>query len=93
MEKRHPGLKIRLVPSESQDIVAQIKAAQGASPYDAMPNDEPPHLIGIKDGYIQKARPERIPNWRACTRSSSARARDTACRRRTLWSASPTIPS
>jgi putative spermidine/putrescine transport system substrate-binding protein len=63
MEKRHPGLKIRLVPSESQDIVAQIKAAQGASPYDAMPNDEPPHLIGIKDGYIQKAKPDRIPNY------------------------------
>jgi putative spermidine/putrescine transport system substrate-binding protein len=51
------------VPSESQDIVAQIKAAQGASPYDAMPNDEPPHLIGIKDGYIQKVRSERIPNY------------------------------
>jgi putative spermidine/putrescine transport system substrate-binding protein len=63
IEKRHPGLKIRLVPSESQDIVAQIKAAQGASPYDTMPNDEPPHLIGIKDGYIQKARPERIANY------------------------------
>jgi putative spermidine/putrescine transport system substrate-binding protein len=63
MEKRHPGLKVRLVPSESQDIVAQIKAAQGVSPYDAMPNDEPPHLIGINDGYIQKVRPERIPNY------------------------------
>ncbi|HEV8307643.1 MAG TPA: extracellular solute-binding protein [Methylomirabilota bacterium] len=62
MEKRHQGLKIRLVPSESQDVVAQIKAAQGVSPYDAMPNDEPPHLIGIKEGYIQKVRPERIPN-------------------------------
>lgn len=64
MEKRHPGLKIRLVPSESQDVVAQIKAAQGASPYDAMPNDEPPHLIGIKDGYIQKVTPEKIPHYR-----------------------------
>lgn len=64
MEKRHPGLKIRLVPSESQDVVAQIKAAQGYSPYDAMPNGEPPHLIGIKDGYIQKVEPEKIPNYR-----------------------------
>src|SRR5262249_28265928 len=63
MEKRHGGLKVRLVPSESQDIVAQIRAAQGASPYDAMPNDEPPHLIAIKDGYIQKAKPDRIPNY------------------------------
>jgi putative spermidine/putrescine transport system substrate-binding protein len=65
IEKRHPGLKIRLVPSESQDVVAQIKAAQGASPYDAMPNDEPPHLIGIKDGYIQKADPSRLANYSA----------------------------
>ena len=28
MEVRHPGLKIRLVPSDSQDVVAQIKASQ-----------------------------------------------------------------
>ncbi len=64
MEKRHPGLRIRLVPSESQDVVAQIKAAQGYSPYDAMPNGEPPHLIGIKEGYIQKVNPEKVPNYR-----------------------------
>jgi putative spermidine/putrescine transport system substrate-binding protein len=63
MEKRHPGLRIRLVPSESQDIVAQIKAAQGYSPYDAMPNGEPPHLIAIKDGYIQPVKPGKIPNY------------------------------
>lgn len=62
MEKRHPGLKIRLVPSESQDIVAQIKAAQGFSPYDAMPNGEPPHLIAQRDGYIQKLKAEKVPN-------------------------------
>lgn len=65
MEARHPGLKIRLVPSESQDIVAQIKAGQGASPYDAMPNGEPPHLIALRDGYIQKVKPETIPNYAA----------------------------
>jgi putative spermidine/putrescine transport system substrate-binding protein len=63
MEQKHPGLKIRLVPSESQDVVAQIKAAQGYSPYDAMPNGEPPHLIGIKEGYIQKVKPDKIPNY------------------------------
>jgi putative spermidine/putrescine transport system substrate-binding protein len=64
MEARHPGLRIRLVPSESQDIVAQIKAAQGYSPYDAMPNGEPPHLIAQREGYIQKVKPEAIPNSR-----------------------------
>jgi putative spermidine/putrescine transport system substrate-binding protein len=63
MEAKHPGLRIRLVPSESQDVVAQIKAAQGFSPYDAMPNGEPPHLIAIRDGYIQKVDPKAIPNY------------------------------
>ncbi len=63
IEARHPGLKIRLVPSESQDIVAQIKAAQGFSPYDTMPNGEPPHLIGIREAYIQKADPKLLSNY------------------------------
>ncbi|WP_376093624.1 PotD/PotF family extracellular solute-binding protein [Roseomonas sp. CCTCC AB2023176] len=62
MEQRHPGLRIRLVPSEAQDIVAQIKAAQGQSPYDAMPNGEPPHLTAQAEGYIQRLRPDRVPN-------------------------------
>ena len=63
MEAKHPGLRVRLVPSESQDVVAQIKAAQGYSPYDAIPNGEPPHLIGIREGYIQKVDPKSIPNY------------------------------
>jgi putative spermidine/putrescine transport system substrate-binding protein len=62
MESRHPGLTIRLVPSDSQDIVAQIKAAQGFSPFDAGPNDEPPHLIGIAEGYLAKRDDAQIPN-------------------------------
>jgi putative spermidine/putrescine transport system substrate-binding protein len=62
LEARHPGLRIRLVPSESQDIVAQIKAAQGFSPYDAMPNGEPPHLIASRDGYIQRLDAAQVPN-------------------------------
>jgi putative spermidine/putrescine transport system substrate-binding protein len=62
MEARHPGLRIRLVPSESQDIVAAIKAAQGFSPFDAMPNGEPPHLIAQRDGYIQKLDAAKVPN-------------------------------
>ena len=62
MEARHPGLKVRLVASESQDIVAQIKAARGHSPYDAMPNGEPPHLIAMADGYIQKRDDSKLSN-------------------------------
>lgn len=62
LQSEIPGLTVRLVPSESQDIVAQIKAAQGYSPYDVMPNGEPPHLIAMKEGYIQKLDPSRLDN-------------------------------
>ncbi len=54
MEARHPGLRVRLVPSDSGDAVAQIKASQGYSPFDLMPNDEPPHLTSIAEGYVQR---------------------------------------
>ena len=63
MESKYPGLRIRLVPSESQDVVAQLKASQGFSPYDAMPNGEPPHIIGMREGYIQKVDPKAVPNY------------------------------
>jgi len=62
LQERHSGLTVRLVPSESQEIVAQIKAAQGYSPYDAMPNGEPPHLIAMNDGYIQPRRDAELSN-------------------------------
>ena len=62
MEASHPNLKIRLVPSDSQDMVAQIKAAQGYSPYDAAPNDEPPHLIGINESYLARRNPAALKN-------------------------------
>ena len=62
MEARHANLKVRLVPSDSQDMVAQIKAAQGFSPYDAAPNDEPPHLIGISEGYLGRRNASALKN-------------------------------
>ena len=62
MERRHPGLKVRLVPSDSQDIVAQIKAAQGFSPFDAMPNDEPPHITAMAEGYIGRRNDAALKN-------------------------------
>jgi len=62
MERRHAGLKVRLVPSDSQDIVAQIKAAQGYSPFDAMPNDEPPHITAMGEGYIAKRNDAALKN-------------------------------
>lgn len=61
-ERRHPGLKVRLVPSDSQDIVAQIKAGQGFSPFDAMPNDEPPHITAMAEGYIGRRNDAALSN-------------------------------
>ena len=40
-EKKHPGTTVRLVPSECEDVVAQIKAARGVSPYDVVTLGEP----------------------------------------------------
>lgn len=62
MEARHRGLRIRLVPSDSQDIVALIRAQQGFSPFDAMPNDEPPHITAMAEGYIQRRNDAALPN-------------------------------
>jgi putative spermidine/putrescine transport system substrate-binding protein len=62
LQNEMKDLTVRLVPSESQDIVAQIKAAQGFSPYDVMPNGEPPHLIAMQEGYINKLDPSRLSN-------------------------------
>lgn len=62
MEQKYPGLKIRLVPSESQDCLAQIKASLSSPPYDLMPNGEPPHLQMIADSLIQKTTAEDVPN-------------------------------
>jgi hypothetical protein len=62
MEARHRGLRIRLVPSDSQDIVAQIRAGQGFSPFDAMPNDEPPHITAMAEGYIGRRTDAALPN-------------------------------
>lgn len=92
MEARHPGLSIRLVPSDSQDIVAQIKAAQGYSPFDAGPNDEPPHLIGIGKATFPSATTPRSRTLPMPILSLSRRAAASACRRHIPWSASPTTP-
>jgi putative spermidine/putrescine transport system substrate-binding protein len=62
MEARHRGLRIRLVPSGSQDIVALIRAQQGVSPFDAMPNDEPPPITAMAEGYIQRRNDAALSN-------------------------------
>lgn len=53
-EASHPGVSVRLVPSESEDVVAQIKAARGAPPYDVIPLGEPRQIVAIKEGWIEQ---------------------------------------
>ena len=62
LEARHRGLRVRLVPSDSQDVVAQIKASQGVSPFDAMPNDEPPHITAMAEGTVIRRNDAALPN-------------------------------
>ena len=52
MEAWHPGLRIRLVPPQAQDIIAQITAAQGYSPFDAMPSGDKPNLTAMAERCI-----------------------------------------
>jgi putative spermidine/putrescine transport system substrate-binding protein len=61
-EKKHPGLTVRLVPSESEDVVAQIKAARGASPYDVVTLGEPRQLSAVQEGWVEQTPRTDLPN-------------------------------
>ncbi len=64
-EAAHPSVKVTLVPSESEDVVAQIKAARGASPYDVIPLGEPRQITAIAEGWIEQTPPGDLPNLEA----------------------------
>lgn len=61
-EKKHPGLTVRLVPSESEDVVAQIKAARGASPYDVVTLGEPRQVAAVQEGWVEQTPAADLPN-------------------------------
>lgn len=61
-EKSHAGLSVRLVPSESEDVVAQIKAARGASPYDVVTLGEPRQISAVDEGWIEQTPRAELPN-------------------------------
>lgn len=58
----HPGVSVDIIPSESGDFVAQIKAAQGASPYDVVPLGESRLVTAIEEGWIAEVGEEAMPN-------------------------------
>ena len=57
----HPGVKIELLGGVTDDAIAQIKAAQGASPIDTMLLGKPRYLQAQKEGWILPIADE-IPN-------------------------------
>lgn len=61
-EKEHKGTSVRLVPSESEDVVAEIKAARGVSPYDVITLGVPRQITAVDDGWIEKTNSADLPN-------------------------------
>jgi len=58
----HPGVTIELLGGISEDAIAQIKAAQGASPIDTMLLGEPRYLQAQREGWILPITEADIPN-------------------------------
>jgi putative spermidine/putrescine transport system substrate-binding protein len=58
----NPGVTIELLGGVSGDAIAQIKAAQGASPIDTMLLGKPRYLQAAKEGWILPISEEDIPN-------------------------------
>ena len=64
-EAAHGSVKVTLVASESEDVVAQIKAGGGASPYDVIPLGEPRQIMAIEEGWIERTPLDALPNLEA----------------------------
>lgn len=61
-EEENEGVTVQQIPSESGDFVAQIKAAAGNSPYDAVPLGESRLVAAIADGWVTELEPGDAPN-------------------------------
>lgn len=58
----HPEVTVELLGGVSEDAIAQIKAAQGASPIDTMLLGEPRYLQAQREGWILPITGADIPN-------------------------------
>src|SRR6187402_31534 len=61
-EQKHARTSVRLVPSESEDVVAQIKAARGASPYDLITLGVPRQVTAVQEGWVESTSASDLPN-------------------------------
>jgi putative spermidine/putrescine transport system substrate-binding protein len=58
----NPGVTVELLGGITEDAIAQIKAAQGASPYDTILLGEPRYLQAKREGWILPITEQDIPN-------------------------------
>jgi putative spermidine/putrescine transport system substrate-binding protein len=63
-QQTHPNVTVELTGGISEDAIAQIKAAQGASPYDTMLLGQPRYLQAQKEGWILPLSETDIPNMK-----------------------------
>jgi putative spermidine/putrescine transport system substrate-binding protein len=61
-ENAHVGVTVRLVPSESEDVVAQVKATRGISPYDVVTLGEPRQISAVQEGWVEQTPRADLPN-------------------------------
>jgi putative spermidine/putrescine transport system substrate-binding protein len=64
MQERHRGLTVRIVPGISAEALAQIRAARGASPYDATCMEAPAILNGAAEGVLERYDRAQLANAR-----------------------------
>jgi spermidine/putrescine-binding protein len=60
--EEHPNVTVELLGGISEDAIAQIKAAQGASPIDTMLLGEPRYLQAEREGWLLPLSEENVPN-------------------------------
>jgi putative spermidine/putrescine transport system substrate-binding protein len=61
-EKSHAGVTVKMAGGKTDDVIPQIKAAQGASPYDSIMLGETRFIQAKREGWITPLTPADTPN-------------------------------
>ena len=60
--EQRTGARVTLVPSQSLEVIAKIKASPTSPPFDVILLDEGPHLQAAADGIVQRLDERTVPN-------------------------------
>lgn len=61
-QNKHPGVTVKMAGGNTDDVIPQIKAAQGASPYDSIMLGESRFIQAKTEGWIIPLTPADTPN-------------------------------